>query len=52
MDETRIYCDVYCCTNNCDGRCSADTIHLHGVTPDADNVLGCSEFEQALKDKQ
>lgn len=55
---TLIYCTVLVCANNIQlvgcpegqGMCSIESIHLQGCTPDADNILGCSEFtEQALK---
>jgi hypothetical protein len=44
--ETRIYCDVKSCKNQSEkGICEAETIHLNACTPDADNVVGCAEFD-------
>jgi len=47
--EVLIYCDAYNCDNNHKGKCHADTIHLQVCTPDADNVLGCSEFLESIQ---
>ena len=46
---TLIYCKAVVCAYQDNGRCRAESVHLEGCTPDADNVFACSEFvEQAL----
>ena len=47
MDKigTEIRCDIVTCDNrNSLGFCVQKTIHLQGCTPEADNVVACSEF--------
>jgi hypothetical protein len=47
---TRIYCDVKSCSKRSEeGICESETIHLNACTPDADNIVGCSEFEDNSK---
>lgn len=47
LEETafiKILCDVRSCKHCKDGVCKHTTIHLQGCSPDADNVIACSEF--------
>ncbi len=45
--NTQIYCTASTCQHNdrLQGMCAAKTVHMQGCSPDADNVFGCSEFE-------
>jgi len=43
---TRIICHVESCSCRTAGMCKATTIHLQPCSPDADNVVGCSEFTE------
>ena len=43
--STKIICHVESCKyRNKEGVCIHTSIHLQGCTPDADNVVACSEF--------
>ena len=57
--DTRIYCHVASCKYSkgtlklygsdaiaAEGLCTAETIHLQPCSCDADNIVGCSEFEE------
>lgn len=56
--STKIICHVMSC-KHCDdsepyknaGICKCETIRLQGCTPDADNVVACSEYEERDKAK-
>jgi len=48
--STEIHCQALTCKNNNQGVCGAETVHMHGCTPDSDNIFACSEFvEQELE---
>lgn len=46
QSNTLVYCQAVTCKHNDTDKCVAETIHLQGCTPDADNIFGCSEFKE------
>ena len=43
---TRITCHVKLCKFNLEGLCQHTSIHLCPCSLEADNVVGCSEFQE------
>jgi len=43
-DYTKVLCEVFSCRYCKEGVCAHTTIHLTGCTPDADNIVACSEY--------
>lgn len=43
---TKVICHVESCSCRAAGVCKATIIRLQPCTPDADNVVGCSEFKE------
>ena len=44
MSRVQVFCTTEVCQHNEQKRCTAETIHLEGCTPEADNMFACSEF--------